>query len=105
MKADQVRYGLLCNDAGGILDDVLVYRWPYGFSMVVNASNREKIVGWLQGHMAGRDVEFRDQTADTAMVAVQGPRAVELCAGLFDTDPAALKYYFATPTLYCRNPC
>src|SRR3954463_13787930 len=30
MKLDQVRYGLLCNDAGGILDDVLVYRWPYG---------------------------------------------------------------------------
>src|SRR5687768_10343831 len=38
MKDFQVRYGLLCNEVGGILDDVLVYRWPYGFAMVVNAS-------------------------------------------------------------------
>jgi len=105
MKDDQVRYGLLCNDAGGILDDVLVYRWPYGFSMVVNASNREKILGRLTPRMAGTDVQFRDQTADTAMVAVQGPKAAELVAGLFEADVAKLKYYFATPTLYCRHPC
>ena len=47
MKEGQVRYGLVCNTQGGIRDDVLVYRWPYGYAMVVNASNREKIVGWL----------------------------------------------------------
>src|SRR2546422_1037503 len=47
MKDFQVRYGLVCNDGGGIQDDVLVYRWQYGYAMVVNASNREKIVGWL----------------------------------------------------------
>ena len=48
MKDMQVRYGLLCNAAGGIRDDVLVYRWPYGYAMVVNASNRTKIVDWLE---------------------------------------------------------
>ena len=47
MKDGQVRYGLVCNEAGGILDDILVYRWPYGFAAVVNASNREKIAAWL----------------------------------------------------------
>src|SRR6266481_499730 len=47
MKDGQVRYGLVCNDNGGIRDDVLVYRWPYGYTMVVNASNRTKIVDWL----------------------------------------------------------
>src|SRR3954469_6509486 len=50
MKEMQVRYGLVCNEAGGVRDDVLVYRWPYGWAMVVNASNREKIVGWLDTH-------------------------------------------------------
>src|SRR5262249_45294933 len=40
MKDFQARYGLVCNDKGGIRDDVLVYRWPYGWAMVVNASNR-----------------------------------------------------------------
>ena len=105
MKDDQVRYGLVCNEAAGVLDDVLVYRWPYGLSVVVNASNREKILAWMDAHRTGRNVEIRDQTFDTTMVAVQGPKAVELCRGLFDIDAGGLKNYFATPTLYCRNPC
>ena len=58
MKDGQVRYGLVCNEQGGIRDDVLVYRWPYGWAMVVNASNRAKIVGWLE-HQGGRDVAVR----------------------------------------------
>src|SRR5262249_35687480 len=47
VKDFQARYGLVCNAQGGIRDDVLVYRWPYGWAMVVNASNRTKIVSWL----------------------------------------------------------
>ena len=50
MKDGQVRYGLICNERGGVRDDVLVYRWPYGYAMVVNAGNREKIVAWLAQH-------------------------------------------------------
>ena len=105
MKDDQVRYGFLCNEAGGTLDDVLVYRWPYGYSVVANGSNRDKVLGWLRRHAEGRNVEVRDQTDDTAMVAVQGPTAAELVRGLFDVDVTKLRYYFATPTLYLRNPC
>ena len=58
----QARYGLVCNEKGGIRDDVLVYRWPYGYAMVVNATNREKLVAWLDQHRAGRDVQVEDQT-------------------------------------------
>jgi aminomethyltransferase len=105
MKDFQVRYGLVCNDHGGILDDVLVYRWPYGYAMVVNASNREKILGWLQRHAAGKDVQIQDQTDATAMVAVQGPKAVGLVAGMFADDVADLKYYFARPTRYKDKGC
>lgn len=105
MKDGQVRYGLVCKDDGGILDDVLVYRWPYGFAAVVNASNREKILGWLEQHRAGLNVEIRDQTFETTMVAVQGPKAVELCAGMFEADPSSLKYYFAMPTRYKGANC
>jgi aminomethyltransferase len=98
MKDGQARYGLVCNPEGGVRDDVLVYRWPYGWTMVVNASNREKIVGWLAEHTGGRDVEVTDRTRETCMIAVQGPRAVGLCRDLFDMDPAVLAYYHATPT-------
>ena len=91
MKDGQVRYGLICNPQGGIRDDVLVYRWPYGFAMVVNASNREKIVGWINDHQHGRDVQSVDQTLTTAMIAVQGPKAVELCRGLVEADASAVE--------------
>src|SRR5205809_3495739 len=82
MKDFQVRYGLVCNDRGGIRDDILVYRWPYGWAMVVNASNREKIVGWIGESRGTLNTQMVDQTLDTCMIAVQGPKAVALCQGL-----------------------
>lgn len=105
MKDGQVRYGLVCNEAGGILDDILVYRMPAGFAAVVNASNREKILTWLQAQSDGLYVEIGDQTFESAMVAVQGPKAVELVSGLFADDVTGLKYYFATATKYKGEPC
>src|SRR4051794_34328746 len=81
MRDGQARYGLVCNDHGGIRDDVLVYKWPYGYAMVVNASNRAKIVAWLEMHRAGRNVQITDQTTGTAMIAVQGPKAMEVAHG------------------------
>src|SRR5438128_2676750 len=86
MKDFQVRYGLICNEHGGIRDDVLVYRWPYGYAMVVNASNREKILAWLAQHKGGRTVDVTDQTPTTCMVAVQGPQALALCRWLTAAD-------------------
>jgi aminomethyltransferase len=105
MKDFQVRYGLVCNEQGGIRDDVLVYRWPYGWAMVVNASNRQKIVAWIEQHIAGRQVQMVDQTTQTAMVAVQGPTALQVCQGLTEADASQLKYYFAAPTRYKGKQC
>ena len=105
MQDFQVRYGLVCNEQGGVRDDVLVYRWPYGWAMVVNASNREKILDWLERHKKGLDAQVVDQTFQTCMVAVQGPRAVEQCRDLTAADPSRLGYYHATPTTYRDKPC
>lgn len=113
MKPGQIRYSLVTNESGGILDDVLVYclphRHPKGddehvagevdFAMVVNASNRTKIATWIARHLAGRQgVTFVDRTLDTAMIAVQGPRAIELVQPLVEIDLAAMKYYTARRT-------
>ena len=105
LKDGQVRYGLVCNAAGGIRDDVLVYRWPDGYAMVVNASNRPKIVSWLTEHKGDRSVEVSDRTLETVMIAVQGPRALELSRGLTPADAGQLSYYHATPTTYRGQPC
>lgn len=105
MKIGQVRYGLVCNEAGGMLDDILVYRWADSWSMIVNASNRTKIFDWLHAHQTGIDVAITDETLATALVAVQGPKAVELCKDMFGVDPGSLKYYYATHGQYQGQTC
>jgi aminomethyltransferase len=61
--------------------------------MVVNASNREKIVGWLNSQIAGRDVEIRDVTTNYAMIALQGPRAIGLLDPLTPFELTSMRYY------------
>jgi aminomethyltransferase len=73
--------------------------------MVVNASNRTKIVDWLNQHKGARKVDIIDQTTDTCMVAIQGPKALDLVAGLTEADAAKLSYYHATPTRYQGKAC
>ena len=102
MRPGQIRYGLVCNDRGGILDDVLVYRLAADepadddtptFQVVVNASNRAKIVNWLGRRLPDFATRLDDVTAATAMIAVQGPRAVRLVEPLVDCDLATMRYY------------
>ena len=105
MKDMQVRYGLVCKENGGMLDDVLVYKWPYGYLMIANASNRAKIWEWLNKHTAGKDVQMQDATMSTALIAVQGPKADAMMAGMFAVDVTQLKYYYAQPTRYRDKNC
>ncbi len=108
MKEGQVRYGLICREDGGMLDDVLVYRWTKGgYGMVVNASNREKILAWLevQKTRLGNGTQVVDETLDTSLTAVQGPNAVSLLNGIFADDVDGLKYYHGIRTTYCEEPC
>lgn len=74
------QYSLLPNDQGGCVDDIIVYRLESNkYAMVVNASNHEKDVSWMKKQNTF-GVEIVDETDQTAMVAVQGPRAVGLLA-------------------------
>lgn len=93
----QVRYSLVCNENGGVVDDVLVYRLPDCYMLVVNASNRTKIVDWIGQHLSKFTVDFEDQTFSHAMIAVQGPKAVEILATLGADDAAGHRYYSAAP--------
>jgi aminomethyltransferase len=100
----QIRYGLVTNESGGILDDVLVYRLQNAGGgtyhvMVVNASNRPKIVAWIEAHQpSGRDVHYSDLTTQWAMIAVQGPKALQLLQPLVEADLQSLAYYTGTET-------
>ncbi len=98
MQPGQIRYSLICNEAGGILDDVLIYRLSDSYLLVVNASNREKILTWIEARCQGHDVGIEDETFDTFMLALQGPRALALVSPLTDANPGDLKYYTGVET-------
>jgi glycine cleavage system T protein (aminomethyltransferase) len=79
------QYALLCNEDGGILDDVFTYRLAEDhFLTVTNASNHEKDLAWFRRSAADFDADVTDRIDDWAMLAVQGPEARELVKGLAD---------------------
>ncbi len=80
MEPGQMRYSHVCNERGGILDDVIVARGDTHWLVVCNACNRPKIAEWLARHAAGRSVAIDDTTERTTMIAVQGPRTMEQAA-------------------------
>ncbi|MBI4717402.1 MAG: glycine cleavage system aminomethyltransferase GcvT [Planctomycetes bacterium] len=86
-------YSNICREDGGILDDVIVSRFEDSWGLVCNASNRDKIVAWLDRHRQGTDVTLRDETAATAMLAVQGPRAIDAAREVANQDFSTLKRY------------
>ncbi len=71
-------YGLICREDGGVLDDLFVYRLKDRWLIVVNAANREKDLAWFQKNAEGFDVSVRDRSDEMSMIAVQGPRAMEV---------------------------
>jgi aminomethyltransferase len=99
LKIGQVRYSLVTNERGGILDDVLVYRLDDAYMLVVNASNRLKILDWIATHEAGFDARVEDRTASHPMIALQGPKAIDVVVRLGCADAGAMKYYSAATAI------
>lgn len=102
MAQGQCRYSLVCNESGGVHDDVIVYRLDEDeFLVVVNASNREKLLKHFESVRAAHDltVKIDDQTLGTAMVALQGPKVVDYIAKFSKEVPTLKKYRFAVKNL------
>lgn len=102
MQSGQCRYSLVCNEAGGVRDDVIVYRMDEDeFLVVVNASNREKLLEHFDQVRAAADFSLKidDQTLSTAMVALQGPKVMDLVGKVSKEIPTLKRYRFAIKNL------
>ncbi len=104
IQPGQVRYALVTNDVGGILDDVLVYHLPDAYLVVVNASNREKILDWLAQQPQVADLTQRDETLSSSMIALQGPAALAIIAEMLNPAVTALGYYQCAMTQWGDVP-
>ena len=103
MKLLDAHYAILCYADGGCIDDLFIYKLPdenandgseYYF-LAINASNREKDVKWLKIHSSGYDVEVKDISDETYMLAFQGPKAPEIMDRLTRTDLALMARFSA----------
>ena len=96
-----VRYTIVCNEQGCALDDVLIYRIAdEEFLAVVNASNREKLFAHFNAVGADDRCTIKDETFDTAMIALQGPRAMELIANFSSQVPQLKRFRFTTVDVF-----
>jgi aminomethyltransferase len=94
----QAQYSMLCQEDGGIIDDLIVYRLgEERFMVVCNAANRDAVVAHLAGLHEGdpQDVELEDRSDVVGLVAPQGPAAASVLSGLTDVDLDALENYHA----------
>ncbi len=95
MADGQTRYSPMCNEQGGTVDDLIVYRMNENkYFLVVNAANKDKDYKWMCNHQFG-DVKFTDVSSQYAQVAVQGPKAKEIVAKIARKGSIPDKYYHA----------
>lgn len=100
LAVGQALYTPMCRPDGGIVDDLLVYRYADHYMLVVNAANLTKDLQWLQDHRP-EGVTLVDRSDATALLAVQGPKAAELLAGHVPQAALELGYYrFTTGSLF-----
>ena len=91
MEAGSCRYSPMCNEQGGVVDDLIVYKLnDEAYFIVVNASNKDKDYAWMKAHQQGK-VEFKDLSGDIAQLALQGPKAEAILSRLCTELPD--KYY------------
>lgn len=100
MADGQCRYSLVCNERGGCRDDVLIYRLgDEQYLMVCNAANRLKLLDHIAQVRSDLDFDLSDETVDTAMLAVQGPKVIGLIAAIVPEVRELKRYRFVCKEL------
>ena len=98
------QYSILCDERGGVIDDLIVYRLAADrFLLVVNASTTPADLAWMREH-AEPGVELVDQSAETGLVALQGPRAAAVLGGLTSGDVAAIAPFTVRDATVASHP-
>ena len=101
LRPGRARYCLICNEAGGVIDDTIFYRLDEDrYLLIPNAGNRPAVLDWfnarVESEFAG-GVSIEDRTADTALIALQGPRAADILDNLCELDggsrPSSLRFF------------
>ncbi len=93
VEVGQAQYSAMTLESGGIIDDLIIYRFADRYMLVVNASNRAKDWAWVERHAEGMDVQIADHSDETALLALQGPKVREILRPLASIDIDTVGYY------------
>lgn len=94
IEIGQAQYTLVCNESGGVVDDVILYKFSdEKFLFCVNASNSDKVYEWALAHKEGFDVEVIDRSPEYSQIAVQGPESEAILSESIGTSLADLKRF------------
>jgi aminomethyltransferase len=93
LEIGQAQYSAMCLESGGVIDDLVVYRYRDRYMLVVNAANLEKDRFWIERQADAFDVEIEDASERTALLALQGPAAREILQPLAGIDVGGVSYY------------
>jgi len=92
LELHRAQYSAICNEQGGLLDDLIIYCFGDYYMMIVNASNRDKDYAWLSKHLPA-DVMLDDRSDEFSLFAVQGRNAEKTLQKIADVDLSAIKFY------------
>ncbi|MBA8825846.1 aminomethyltransferase [Saccharopolyspora lacisalsi] len=94
IKVGRARYTMICDASGGVLDDLIVYRTgEHEYMVVANAANAAVVSSELSERVRGFDAQHNDVSENYALIAVQGPRAVDILAPLTTTNLDEVRYF------------
>jgi len=94
MVVDQVIYTFMCYPDGGVVDDLLTYKFgDEEYMLIVNAANIAKDYDWIMDKKEGFDVEIENKSDETSILALQGPEAVNILQKLVDIDLSEIKSF------------
>ena len=92
LAVGDAQYSAMCYDHGGIVDDLLIYKYSDKFILVVNASNLTKDLNWLNDHKP-KSVEIVDVSSNTGLIALQGPNSRNVLQKVVDGDLSEISFY------------
>lgn len=106
LAINQALYTQLCRPDAGVVDDLLIYHLADNeYMLVVNAGNIDKDFAWVRQQSASYEVQVTDQSAETGLIALQGPAALEILQPLTRVDLSAIAYYHCAPGVVSHANC
>ncbi|WP_331681773.1 glycine cleavage system aminomethyltransferase GcvT, partial [Romboutsia sp.] len=107
LKDEEIIYTPMCYENGGVVDDLLVYKFnEEKFLLVINAGNIDKDINWIQENAKGYEVNISNISQEISQLAVQGPKSKEILQKLTDVDLNEIKFFnFKSDITVCNKPC